>query len=111
MAVRAAIDSIDEAAKPQGPLVVELVLLRDELAQVDEINMGFWNGFLKRLDSIEQADGKSLLDHTVLAYSSSAGMDHSRDKLPTVIFGGEALGMKHHTHLRMPEKTPLARVW
>ncbi len=83
----------------------------DELAKVDEINMGFWNQFLKRLDSIEEADGRSLLDHTVIGYSSSAGMDHSRDKLPTVVFGGEALGLKHQTHIKLPEKTPLANVW
>jgi hypothetical protein len=83
----------------------------DELAQVDEINMGFWSLFLARLQAIPQPDGRSLLDHTLVAYSSSAGMDHSRDRLPTAIFGGEALGLKHHTHLRLPEGTPLARVW
>ena len=83
----------------------------DELAKVDEINMGFWNEFLHRLDSVEETDGRSLLDHTVLAFSSGAGMDHSRDRLPTIVFGGEALGLKHKTHLRMPEKTPLARLW
>lgn len=83
----------------------------DELAQVDEINMGFWAKFLQRMNQIPQADGRSLLDHSVIAYSSSAGMDHSRDKLPTAIFGGEALGLAHQTHLKLPEKTPLARVW
>ena len=83
----------------------------DELAKVDEINMGFWANFLERMNGIEQADGRKLLDHTVIAYSSSAGMDHSRDKLPTAIFGGEALGLKHQTHLELAEKTPLARVW
>ncbi len=83
----------------------------DELAQVDEINMGFWAKFLERMHQIPQADGRSLLDHTVMAYSSIAGMDHSRDKLPTAIFGGEALGLAHQTHLKLPEKTPLARVW
>ncbi len=82
-----------------------------ELAKVDEVNMGFWKQFLDRLDSIEQPDGKSLLDHSMLAYSSSAGMDHSRDRLPTVMFGGEALGMQHQTHIKMADKTPLARVW
>lgn len=83
----------------------------DELAKVDEINMGFWARFLDRLSQITQPDGRSLLDHTVIAYSSSAGMDHSRDKLPTAIFGGEALGLKHCTHLKLAEGTPLARVW
>jgi hypothetical protein len=83
----------------------------EELAQVDEINMGFWARFLERLNQIPQPDGRSLLDHTLIAYSSSAGMDHSRDKLPTAVFGGEALGVTHHTHLRLLEATPLARVW
>ncbi|MDB5340671.1 MAG: signal peptide protein [Planctomycetaceae bacterium] len=83
----------------------------DELAQVDQINMGFWAKFMARMDQIKQVDGSSLLDHTMLAFSSSAGMDHSRDKLPTAIFGGEALGLKHHTHLKLAENTPLARVW
>jgi hypothetical protein len=83
----------------------------DELAQVDEINMRFWAEFLARMDQVPQADGRSLLDHTVIAYSSSAGMDHSRDKLPTAMFGGEALGMQHQTHLKLADATPLARVW
>lgn len=83
----------------------------DELAHVDEINMGFWAKFLQRMDEIPQADGRSLLDHTIVAYSSSAGMDHSRDKLPTAVFGGEALGLAHQTHLKLPAQTPLARVW
>jgi hypothetical protein len=82
-----------------------------ELAQVDEINMGFWSAFLKRMDGIEQPNGKSLLESTVIAYSSGAGMDHSRDKLPTAIFGGEALGIAHKTHLKLAEGTPLARIW
>jgi hypothetical protein len=83
----------------------------DELAQVDEINMGFWARFLQRLDSIPQTDGRSLLDHTVLAYSSGMGIDHSRDQLPTALFGGSARGVTHHTHLKLPDNTPLAGVW
>ena len=83
----------------------------DELAKVDEINMGFWRGFLQRMQSVQQSDGRSLLDHTAVAFSSSAGMDHSRDKLPTAIFGGEALGIRHQTHLRLADRTPLASVW
>lgn len=83
----------------------------DELAKVDEINMQFWLGFLERMQSVTQSDGRSLLDHTAVAFSSGAGMDHSRDKLPTALFGGEALGLRHQTHLKLPEKTPLASVW
>ena len=83
----------------------------DELAKVDEINMGFWAGFLDRMKSIQDADGRPLLDRTMLAYSGGMGMDHSRDRLPTALFGGKALGVKHQTHLKLPEKTPLAALW
>ena len=83
----------------------------DELARVDEINMGFWAGFLDRMAEVEQVDGTSLLDHSVLTFSSSAGMDHSRDRLPTAIFGGSQLGLKHKTHVKLAEKTPLSNVW
>ena len=82
----------------------------DELAKVDEINMGFWAGLLDRLKSIQDADGRPLLDRTMLAYSSGMGIDHSRDRLPTAIFGGRALGMKHQTHLDLGNK-PLSTVW
>ena len=83
----------------------------DELAKVDEINMGFWAEFLKRLKSIEDADGRPLLDRTMLAFSSGMGMDHSRDRLPTAFFGGKALGVKHQAHLKLSDNTPLASVW
>lgn len=82
----------------------------DELAKVDEINMGFWAGFLDRLKSIQDADGRPLLDRTMLAYSSGMGIDHSRDRLPTAFFGGKALGVKHQTHLDVGNK-PLASLW
>lgn len=83
----------------------------DELAKVDEINMGYWGSFLDRLASVEQIDGNSLLDHCAIAFSSSAGMDHSRDRLPTALFGGSSLGIQHQTHLKLGAKTPLASLW
>ncbi len=83
----------------------------DELAKVDEINMGFWAQFLDRLQTVKEADGSPLLDHTMVAYSSGAGFYHSRDRLPTCVFGGKALGLKHQGHLKLPDKTPLSRVW
>lgn len=81
-----------------------------ELAQVDEINMGFWASLLDRLKSIQDADGQPLLDRTMLAYSSGMGIDHSRDRLPTAFFGGKALGVKHQTHLDLGNK-PLSTLW
>ena len=83
----------------------------EELAKVDEINMRFFRGLLERLQSIKELDGQTLLDHSILAYTSGMGIDHSRDRLPTAMFGGTALGIKHQTHVALPENTPTANIW
>ena len=83
----------------------------DELAKVDTIYQQFWAGFIERMKSIKEVDGSSLLDHTMLAYSSGMGIGHSKDRLPTALFGGNALGIEHQGHLVLPEKTPLSCLW
>ncbi|MEK6235887.1 MAG: DUF1552 domain-containing protein [Planctomycetales bacterium] len=82
-----------------------------ELAQVDRIYMSHWGYFIDRLKSMKQPDGSCLLDHSLLAFSSGMGIGHSKDRLPTCLFGGSAAGVAHQGHLRLPAKTPLARVW
>ena len=66
---------------------------------------------MTKLKSIKEVDGNSLLDHTMLAFSSSMGIGHSKDRLPTVLCGGKALGIKHQGHLAMKKNTPLSRLW
>jgi len=82
----------------------------EELAKVDTIYMSHWAYFLNRLASVEEGDG-TLLDRTVLGLSSGMGFEHSKDNLPTIISGGAGLGIQHHGHLRLAEKTPLASLW
>ncbi len=82
----------------------------EELAKVDTIYMHHWNYFLNRLASIREAEG-TLLDHSLLGFSSGMGIGHSKDTLPTVLSGGSALGVRHKTHLQLPENTPLASLW
>ena len=82
----------------------------EELAKVDTIYMQHWNYFLDRLNSIREGDG-TLLDHTMLGFSSGMGIGHSKDTLPTVISGGRRLGIRHQTHLQLKENTPLASLW
>lgn len=73
--------------------------------------MQYFAHLLQRLQTTRNQDGSSLLDHTLLAFSSGMGMDHSPDRLPTALFGGKLLGLKHQGHLRLPERTPLANLW
>lgn len=82
----------------------------EELAKVDTIYMKHWAYFLDRLKSIKEGSG-TLLDHTVLGFSSGMGIGHSKDRLPTMISGGSALGLKHQGHLQLANATPLSSVW
>ncbi|MGB7324998.1 MAG: DUF1552 domain-containing protein [Rubripirellula sp.] len=60
--------------------------------------------FIRRLDSIEQPDGRTLLDCTMVLSGSGMGngSSHSNRDLPIVLAGG---GFKHGQHLMMPEKS------
>jgi hypothetical protein len=81
----------------------------EELAKVDTIYMKHWAYFLDRLKSIKEGD-RTLLDHTLLSFSSGMGMGHSKDQLPTAICGGRGLGMAHQGHLKL-KNSPLSAVW
>jgi len=82
----------------------------EELAKVDTIYMQHWAYFLDRLASIKDGEG-SLLDHTMLGFSSGMGIGHSKTNLPTVLSGGAGLGINHQTHLELREKTPVSSLW
>lgn len=82
----------------------------EQLAKVDTIYMQHWSYFLNRLASIREGDG-SLLDHTMLGFSSGMGIGHSKNNLPTMLSGGAALGIKHQTHLQLGQDTPLSSLW
>lgn len=82
-----------------------------ELAQVDRIYFEHWAYFIDRMKSFKQPDGSTLLDHSLLAFSSGMGIGHSKDHLPTCLFGGAKRGVNHQGHLKLPENTPLSSVW
>lgn len=82
----------------------------EELAKVDAIYMKHWRYFLDRLASIREGDG-TLLDHTMLGFSSGMGIGHSKAILPTVLSGGKGLGIRHQTHIKLADNTPLSSVW
>ena len=83
----------------------------NQLAHVDVVNMGFLAQFIGRLQSIQEPDGNTLLDRTMVATASGMGIDHSRDRLPVILVGGGALGLKHSTHVQLRDNTPLSNVW
>ena len=64
------------------------------------------------MDSIEEADGTTLLDNTLFTYGSGLGdgSTHQYNDLP-IIVGGGGKQTKSGLHINLPEGTPLANLW
>jgi len=67
-------------------------------------------GLIDKLKETKEADGRSLFDHTCLAYGSNIRTIHYLDNCPTLLTGGAA-NIKLGQHLVLPKDTPLANVW
>ncbi|MEY5027526.1 MAG: hypothetical protein RLZZ244_3054 [Verrucomicrobiota bacterium] len=66
---------------------------------------------LDRLKATKEADGRSLLDHTVVVYGSNIRSIHYLDNCPTLVAGGGA-GIRQGGHWVMRDpKTPLCNLW
>jgi hypothetical protein len=81
------------------------------LTQVDTWYAEDWAYFIDRLKSVKEGDG-TLLDHTMLVWGSSGGTvnAHNRTNLPTMLVGGQKLGIKHQGHL-IKQDMLLGNLW
>ena len=84
----------------------------DDLLRVDRFHMEQYVYILNRMDSIQEADGSSLLDNSLVTYGSGLGdgSTHQYNDLPIVMAGGGDR-VKSGQHINLPEGTPLANLW
>ena len=84
----------------------------DDLLKVDRFHMEQYVYLMEKMDSIEQADGSTLLDNTLFTYGSGLGdgSTHQYNDLPIVVAGG-GNRVASGRHINMPEGTPLANLW
>jgi hypothetical protein len=84
----------------------------DDLLQVDKFHLEQYAYLLNRMNSIEEADGSTLLDNTLFTYGSGLGdgSTHQYNDLP-IIVGGGGQQTKSGLHINLPEGTPLANLW
>lgn len=84
----------------------------DDLIKVDLFHMQQFAYLLQRMDAVQEANGSTLLDNTLLTYGSGLGdgSTHQYNDLPIIVAGG---GKRIHPgqHINMPEGTPLANLW
>jgi hypothetical protein len=84
----------------------------DDLLRVDKFHMEQFAYILNRMAKIQDADGSSLLDNTLLTYGSGLGdgSTHQYNDLPIVMAGGGSR-IKSGFHVNLSEGTPLANLW
>ncbi|MCA9128290.1 MAG: DUF1552 domain-containing protein [Planctomycetales bacterium] len=84
----------------------------DDLLKVDRFHMEQFAYLIERMESIQEADGNSLLDNTLMTYGSGLGdgSTHQYNDLPIIVAGGGSRVTKGQ-HINLPEGTPLANLW
>ena len=78
-------------------------------AKLDRFTAEQFAWFLGRLKSTAEGDG-SLLDHTVVLYGCTSSKTHTALNYPTVMAGGNKLGLKHGQFLKYGKETPFSNV-
>lgn len=85
----------------------------EDLLRVDRFHMEQYAYLVKKMDSISEANGTTLLDNTVFTYGSGLGdgATHQYTDLPVIVAGsgGGRLSTGHHLHCA--DGTPLANLW
>ena len=85
----------------------------DDLLRVDRFHMEQFAYIVQRMKAIEEADGSSLLDNTILTYGSGLGdgATHQYSDLPIIVAGRGGGKLRTGQHLHVAEGTPLANLW
>ncbi|MEM7700262.1 MAG: DUF1552 domain-containing protein, partial [Verrucomicrobiota bacterium] len=85
----------------------------DDLMKVDRFHMEQFAYLLRRMSTIEEADGSSLLDNTLFTYGSGLGdgSTHQYNDLPIVVAGNCRGQLQQGQHINLAEGTPLSNLW
>ena len=85
----------------------------EDLLKLDRFHVSAFARLLERMDSIEEADGTSLLDNTMFTLGAGMGdgTTHQYNDLPLVVAGGGGGKLKLGQHIHCEAGTPLANLW
>jgi len=85
----------------------------EDLLKLDKFHVSAFSRLLERMDSIEEANGTTLLDNTIFTLGSGMGdgTTHQYNDLPLVVAGGGGGGLKLGKHIHCKAGTPLANLW
>lgn len=85
----------------------------EDLLKLDLFHVSAFARLLERMDGIEEADGRTLLDNTIfiLGAGMGDGTTHQYNDLPLVVAGGGGGALRLGKHLHCKPGTPLANLW
>ncbi len=85
----------------------------EHLLKLDRFHVSAFARLLERMDSIEEANGTTLLDNTIFTLGAGMGdgTTHQYNDLPLVVAGGGAGALKLGQHVHCKRGTPLANLW
>jgi hypothetical protein len=85
----------------------------EHLLKLDRFHVSAFARLLERMDSIEEANGTTLLDNTIFTLGAGMGdgTTHQYNDLPLVVAGGGGGTLKLGQHVHCKRGTPLANLW
>jgi hypothetical protein len=88
----------------------------EKIAKIEKIDLFYMNQFayyLERMKAVKEADGRSLLDHSMVVYCSglSDGNQHRHDDLPVILAGKAGGAFQTGRHHVLPPHTPMANLY
>jgi hypothetical protein len=85
----------------------------EKIARIDRFYAEQFAYLLRRLHEARGADGRSLLDHSMIVYASglSDGNRHRHDDLPVILAGGAGGRLATGRHLQLPNEQPMSNLF
>jgi len=85
----------------------------DKIARIDRFYAARLAAILGRLRDAREADGRSLLDHSMVVYASglSDGNRHRHDDLPVVLAGRAGGRLAAGRHVKLPGEQPMTNLY
>jgi hypothetical protein len=80
-------------------------------AKINAYHLSLFGDFVEKLRTTPDGDG-SLLDHSLVMYGSGMGNGdhHDQNRIPIMLAGSAAGGLKGGRHIATPDPTPLANL-
>ena len=84
-----------------------------KIAKIDEFYSRQLAYYLEKMSAVKEADGKSLLDHSMVLWGGglSDGNRHRHNDLPIILAGRGGGGLKPGRHINLGKDTPMCNLY